>query len=84
MSFRPGDRVRIRHPESEYTGCRGTIVAGPGSNDPHTLPLGFYVAVDGENGVAQPFLSQDLDRVAARAVRSSRAAAENAVGARRA
>ena len=57
MPFRQGDRVRIKQPSSEYTGCRGTIAdeAPPG-----VAVLGHYVAIDGENGVTRPFLVGDL------------------------
>jgi hypothetical protein len=65
MSFRQGDRVRIRNSRSEYTGCRGTIT------DPDADPdacveagvtvLGRLVAIDGENGIARPFLIVDLE-----------------------
>jgi len=58
MRFRQGDRVRIRRPQSEYTGCRGTI-ADP--DEPGIATLGRLVAIDGENGVARPFLIGDLE-----------------------
>jgi hypothetical protein len=61
MSFRAGDRVRIRKPDSEYTGCRGHVVAAPGGVAPGVSPLGHWVAIDGENGVARPFLLDDLE-----------------------
>ncbi len=63
MSFQDGDRVRIRKPEGEYTGCRGSVVDEPslGLDTPGVTPLGFFVAVDGENGVKRPFLAQDIE-----------------------
>ena len=61
MSFQTGDRVRIRKPASEYTGCRGCIVDDPGGAANGVTPLGHWVAIDGENGVARPFLVEDLD-----------------------
>lgn len=69
MTFREGDRVRILDPRSEYTGCRGTIV------DPDQLgvsALGRLVAIDGENGVARPFLVGQIEilRAARVAMRS--------------
>jgi hypothetical protein len=64
MRFRQGDRVRIRRPQSEYTGCRGTI-ADP--DEPDVASLGRLVAIDGENGIARPFLLGDLELL--RAVR---------------
>lgn len=60
MDLRQGDRVRIRNPHSEYTGCRGTIA------DPDVqgvTALGRLVAIDGENGLARPFLVGDLERL---------------------
>jgi len=66
-----GDRVRVKAPASEYTGCRGTIVEDPSAGQPGVTPLGYWVAIDGENGVAQPFLVGDLERVAAARVRSA-------------
>ena len=61
MAFQNGDRVRICQPKGEYTGCRGTIADEPGSQPQGVLPLGHMVAVDGENGVARPFLIQHLE-----------------------
>lgn len=58
MSFRQGDRVRVRNPHSEYTGCRGTIVD---PDEAGVTALGHLVAVDGENGIARPFLVADLE-----------------------
>ncbi|MEZ4330596.1 MAG: hypothetical protein R3F35_02510 [Myxococcota bacterium] len=60
--FRQGDRVRVRNPHSEYTGCRGTIVD---VDEPGVTALGRRVAIDGENGVARPFLVADLERLRA-------------------
>jgi len=61
MSFRTGDRVRIRKRASEYTGCRGSVVDDPGGAANGVAPLGHWVAIDGENGVARPFLVEDLE-----------------------
>ena len=62
--FRDGDRVRVCQPNGEYSGCRGTIVEAPtASGDQASLPLGYMVAVDGENGVARPFLIQHLELI---------------------
>lgn len=64
MRFRSGDRVRIRNPHSEYTGCRGTIAdseAETRAADAGVSALGHRVAIDGENGIARPFLIGDLE-----------------------
>ncbi|MEZ4279395.1 MAG: hypothetical protein R3F21_07230 [Myxococcota bacterium] len=79
MSFRQGDRVRIRNLQSEYTGCRGTIVD---PDAPGTVALGRLVAIDGENGIARPFLVGDLEilraaRVAPRAERTLQSEADS-------
>ena len=66
MAFQSGDRVRIRQAVSEYTGCRGTVVEAPGIG---ASALGHFVAIDGENGKARPFLVQDLELVRAATVR---------------
>ena len=58
MPIRQGDRVRIRNPHSEYTGCRGTV-ADP--DEAGVAALGRLVAIDGENGIARPFLCGDLE-----------------------
>lgn len=66
--WNPGDRVRVIQGRSAYTGCRGTVVEAPGTRaggDPSQLPLGYFVAIDGENGVARPFLAEALERIAA-------------------
>lgn len=55
--FRPGDRVRIIHPNHEYTGCRGTIAEA----EDGVTALGHYVAIDGENGLTRPFLATELE-----------------------
>lgn len=68
MSLRPGDRVRITHPNSEYTGCRGTIADSPDVAGVHAL--GHLVAIDGENGITRPFLVSDLEPLLAARVRS--------------
>lgn len=62
QGFRNGDRVRVCEPEGEYSGCRGTIVDAPESSGQQCeLPLGYMVAIDGENGVSRPFLIQHLE-----------------------
>ncbi|HKK50785.1 MAG TPA: hypothetical protein VKA74_04325 [Myxococcota bacterium] len=58
MGYRRGDRVRIKNPSSEYTGCRGTIADDPA---PGVAVLGHHVAIDGENGITRPFLLGDLE-----------------------
>ncbi len=72
MAFRTGDRVRITNANSEYTGCRGTIVDD--SRDAATADgvtiLGHQVAIDGENGIARPFLLADLEPLRAARARS--------------
>lgn len=65
MQFAQGDRVRVIQAENPYTGCRGTIVDASGSASDGQLPLGYYVAIDGENGLARPFLVAALERIAA-------------------
>jgi hypothetical protein len=60
------------NPNSEYTGCRGTIADGTANSE---LPadvtvLGHEVAIDGENGMSRPFLLADLERLRAMPVRS--------------
>jgi hypothetical protein len=62
MDLRQGDRVRILAPHSEYTGCRGTVVD---PDEPGVAALGRLVAIDGENGVARPFLVGELERLRA-------------------
>lgn len=69
--FRPGDRVRIIHPNHEYTGCRGTVTDAARAEDGVTL-LGCHVAIDGENGLTRPFLVTELQPL--RAVRAGQAA----------
>ena len=62
QGFRNGDRVRVCEPEGEYSGCRGTVVEAPESPGQQVeLPLGYMVAIDGENGVSRPFLIQHLE-----------------------
>ena len=71
--WKTGDRVRVVHGLSPYTGCRGTVVEPPGQRghaDQDQLPLGYFVAIDGENGVARPFLADALERIAAVSTRS--------------
>lgn len=67
MPFQNGDRVRIRRAVSEYTGCRGIVVEDPGTG---TSALGHFVAIDGENGKARPFLVEELELVRAVSVRT--------------
>jgi hypothetical protein len=63
-----GDRVRVITPDSPYTGCRGSVLEDPGARE-NLTPLGYYVAIDGENGRARPFLSQELQRLVAATAR---------------
>lgn len=58
MDIRQGERVRVRNPHSEYTGCRGTVVD---PDEEGVAVLGRLVAIDGENGIARPFLTVDLE-----------------------
>ncbi len=60
-----GERVRIVATGSPYAGCRGTVCEAPYPvpADDTGGPLGYYVAIDGENGLARPFLSQEVERV---------------------
>jgi hypothetical protein len=69
MGFQNGDRVRVRLTLSEYTGCRGTIVDGPDPSARRESALGHFVAIDGENGKARPFLLGELELLRAAAVR---------------
>ncbi len=73
MTFRAGDRVRVKAPQSEYTGCRGTIMPDPAHahapSEQGTLPFGYYVAIDGETGGPVPFLVEDLERLQGARVR---------------
>ena len=61
MHFRNGDRVRIKNPSNEYTGCRGTVVVDAADQPAGVLALGHFVAIDGENGRTRPFLLADLE-----------------------
>ena len=73
LVWNTGDRVRVVQSEDAYTGCRGTVVEAPGSprrSDPNQLPLGYFVAIDGENGVARPFLVDALEEIVAISSRS--------------
>ncbi len=79
MTFRPGDRVRVKAPQSEYTGCRGTVMADPNATEQGTLPFGYYVAIDGETGGARPFLVDDLERLQGARVRRAAADQKNAL-----
>jgi hypothetical protein len=67
MHFQRGDRVRIKNPSSEYTGCRGTIAE---ETPPGVTALGHHVAIDGENGVARPFLTSELEPIRVARVRA--------------
>jgi hypothetical protein len=69
MALRHGDRVRIRKERSEYTGCRGMIVQEPRQGRGDLSALGYFVAVDGENGKTRPFLVTDLEVLQAASVR---------------
>jgi hypothetical protein len=69
MNFEPGDRVRVTTPQSAYTGCRGEVVEVSGEDGEDVSPLGYYVAIDGENGVSRPFLAGDLAPLVAAKVR---------------
>ena len=66
-----GDRVRIVATGSPYTGCRGTICESPYPVPAGEAgaPLGYYVAIDGENGRTRAFLSQEVERVRVARVR---------------
>ena len=79
MIFRPGDRVRIKHPRSESTGCRGTVMADPSASEQGVLAFGHYVAIDGEVGAPRPFLLDDLEPIRGRSVRPARATAKRKV-----
>lgn len=81
MRFLQGDRVRVIQARGPYTGCRGTIVdpsAETAGADDGQLPLGYYVAIDGENGVVRPFLVGALERIGAVSSRRRDGAAERA------
>ncbi len=78
--FQAGDRVRVIKGESPYTGCRGTVVESSGKIEDGQLPLGYYIAIDGENGVSRAFLASDLDSVVALKVRPARQVANRASG----
>jgi hypothetical protein len=83
MSFKRGDRVRIKNPVSEYTGCRGTIADAAADQPAGVSALGHFVAIDGENGRTRPFLAKDLEMLTAARVRgrSARdAAGDNSPG----
>lgn len=70
-AFEVGDRVRIVASDNPYTGCRGTIAESPYAvpEDEAGLPLGYYVAVDGEKGRPRPFLGRELERARVAKVR---------------
>jgi len=69
MSFRAGDRVRVKAPGTEYTGCRGTVMPDPSATEQGVLPFGYYVAIDGETGGAKPFLVEHLEQLQGARVR---------------
>lgn len=73
-----GDRVRVTTPDSAYTGCRGTVVPDPNAGAYDGDPLGYYVAIDGENGIARPFLAGELEGLRARTARPVAAARSRA------
>lgn len=68
-----GDRVRVTASHSPYTGCRGSVLDASGPCEEGQLPLGYYVAIDGENGIARPFLTDALERVSAISSRPAKA-----------
>jgi hypothetical protein len=70
MKFGVGDRVRVIQVEGLYTGCRGTVAPSPELESGEAAPLGYYVAVDGENGVVRPFLRSELEPLSAARVRT--------------
>lgn len=78
VGFQSGDRVRICEPNGEYTGCRGTIADEADTQAQGFLPLGHMVAIDGENGVARPFLVQHLESLRPARVRRPAEASERA------
>ena len=63
--YEKGERVRVIGAGSAYTGCRGSIVEASGPAQGGQLPLGYYVAIDGENGLSRPFVVSDLARIRA-------------------
>ena len=63
--YEKGERVRVIRAGSPYTGCRGSIVEASGPAQGGQLPLGYYVAIDGENGLSHPFMASDLARLRA-------------------
>jgi hypothetical protein len=69
--FELGERVRVVASGSPYTGCRGSVAESPYPVPAGEagVPLGYYVAVDGENGRARPFLAEELERVRVARVR---------------
>jgi len=69
-----GDRVRVVEPDGEYSGCRGTVTDAA-AHEPGEAPLGYWVAIDGENGLARPFLAEHLQRLVATRSRPRRSAA---------
>lgn len=80
VEYKKGDRVRVINGDCPYTGCRGTIVESSGASEDGQLPLGYYVAIDGENGVSRAFLATDLDAVVALKVRQAGSVADRASG----
>ncbi len=78
QAFCHGDRVRIKTADSEYTGCRGTICKDPAEAVAGVASLGFFVAIDGENGRTRPFLATDLELLQVARVRRPAVAAKRA------
>lgn len=71
MALKAGDRVRVVQADSPYTGCRGTVASSPETESSELSPFGYYVAIDGENGVARPFLVSALEPLAPARVHSA-------------
>ncbi len=80
MKYFAGDRVRVRKIKSEYTGCRGVIAEGSVSGEGNDSALGYFVAIDGENGRLRPFLVADLELLRAASVRHPAIEAERELG----
>ena len=72
-----GERVRVVQADSEYTGCRGSVTEVALDDDGQ--PVGYWVAIDGENGVTRPFLADGLVRQSARKARLRWVGAESEV-----
>ena len=78
MRFQNGQRIRVLAPDSEYTGCRGTIADDPTTLNDDVVVLGHMVAIDGENGMVRPFLTKDLVALRGASV-AARSAAQKSV-----